>query len=83
MEDASAFGAFQALRNSGRLKLRVTQAIPRENLDDAIDLGLGTGFGDEWLKVGPVKLFADGALGSQTAYLLTPYEGNEENSALL
>ncbi len=82
MEDASAFGAFQALRNSGRLKLRVTQAIPRENLDDAIDLGLGTGFGDEWLKVGPVKLFADGALGSQTAYLLTPYEGNEENSGI-
>lgn len=79
MEDASAFEALQALRNADRLKLRVTQAIPKENLDDAIDLGLGTGFGDEWLRIGPVKLFADGALGSQTAYLLRPYEGNKEN----
>ncbi len=79
MEDALAFEALQAMRSSGRLKLRVTQAIPKQNLDDAIDLGLGTGFGDEWLRVGPVKLFADGALGSQTAHLLRPYEGNREN----
>jgi predicted amidohydrolase YtcJ len=82
MEGASAFQAFQLLRNSGRLKLRVTSAIAKENLDDALDMGLSTGFGDEWLRIGPLKIFADGALGSQTAHLLRPYEGNPRNTGI-
>ena len=36
-----------------------------------------TGAGGEWLRVGPVKLFSDGALGSRTAHLLEPYEGRQ------
>src|SRR6185503_3414068 len=34
--------------------------------------------GDAWFKVGAVKLFADGTLGSRTASLLEPYDGTEE-----
>jgi predicted amidohydrolase YtcJ len=37
-------------------------------------LGLRSGFGDEYLRVGGVKIFADGALGPQSAHMLAPYE---------
>jgi hypothetical protein len=70
-----AFEAFQDLRGAGELSLRVVKGIPHEMLGQAIALGLRSGFGDAMLQVGPVKMFADGALGSQTAWMLAPYEG--------
>jgi hypothetical protein len=70
-----AFEAFQQLRGAGRLTLRVVKGIPHEMLDHALALGLRSGFGDELLRLGPVKMFADGALGSQTAWMLAPYDG--------
>jgi len=41
--------------------------------------GLRTGFGSSHLRVGPIKLFADGALGPQTAAMLAPYSGDQTN----
>ena len=72
-EDERAFAAFQELSKKGELALRVLMHIPAQNLDDAIGLRLRTGFGGEKLKVGSVKIFADGALGSRTASMLAPY----------
>jgi predicted amidohydrolase YtcJ len=63
------------LREGGALRLRVLQLLRAERLDDAARLGLRCGFGDEWLRIGPVKLFLDGALGSCTAWMREPYEG--------
>jgi hypothetical protein len=71
-----AFRAFQLLREAGALHMRVLKGIPREALGDAVALGLRSGFGDGKLAVGHVKLFADGALGPQTAWMLEPYEGS-------
>ena len=68
-----AFRTYQALLRRGELGLRVNQAIPRGRRQAAIDLGLQSGFGSDWLRVGSVKFFADGALGSQTAWMLEPY----------
>jgi predicted amidohydrolase YtcJ len=82
MEGAAAFRAFQALHASGELKLRVAMQIPEENLDAAIQVGLRSGFGDEWLRIGGVKIFSDGALGARTAYMLAPYEGYPDNYGL-
>jgi predicted amidohydrolase YtcJ len=70
-----SFAAFQILRQRGQLGLRVVKSIPREKLSQAIDLGLRSGFGDDWLSIGSIKMFADGALGPQTASMLEPYEG--------
>ncbi len=70
---------YQTFLSSGKLKLRVYVTIPQKNLDKALDLGMKTGFGNEFLKVGGVKLFADGALGSQTALTFEPYSGSENN----
>ena len=82
MEGAGAFRAFQALQASGELKLRITMQIPEENLDAAIQAGLRSGFGNEWLRIGGVKIFSDGALGARTAYMLEPYEGYPDNVGL-
>ena len=75
-----AFRAFQMLEDRGELTLRVVKGIPHALLGEAIALGLRTGFGGERLSVGPVKIFADGALGSRTAWLLEPYaQGARKN----
>jgi predicted amidohydrolase YtcJ len=64
---------FQRLREAGRLRLRVTQSIPLARLDAALALGVRSGFGDGWIRLGGVKVFLDGALGSRTALLREPY----------
>ncbi len=74
-EGAEALGALQELRRRGRLGLRVCASLPARSLDLALGLGLRTGWGDEWLRLGGVKAFCDGALGARTAHMLEPYEG--------
>lgn len=70
-----AFEAFQLLETRGELTLRVVKGIPHEKLEAAIGLKLRTGFGSDHLRIGALKMFADGALGPQTAAMLAPYEG--------
>jgi predicted amidohydrolase YtcJ len=79
MEGAAAFRGFQELRAAGELGVRVLMQIPEGNLDAAIQVGLQSGFGDEQLRIGGVKVFADGALGARTAYMLDPFEGEPHN----
>lgn len=78
-----SFMALQQLRAQGRLKLRVLKNIPVELLDQAHDLGLRGGFGDDWLRIGSVKVFMDGALGPHTAAMFQPYIGEDENRGIL
>lgn len=73
-EGAEAFRAFQMLAQNGELAFRVHHHLAMENLEDAVALGLQTGFGSPSLSIGSLKLFADGALGSQTADMLESYE---------
>jgi predicted amidohydrolase YtcJ len=68
-----AFTTWQQLRAEEKLNLRVWMMLPGEQLDEAIALGLRTGFGDDHLRIGGIKLFADGALGSRTAWMLEPF----------
>lgn len=75
--------ALQQLHTRGKLKLRVTKSIPIEDLDHAVELGLRTGFGDDWLRIGSVKAFMDGALGPHTAAMFQPYEKEPENRGIL
>ena len=74
-EDARTRRAFHVLEAAGEFSLRVYHGVPRSELRHARDRGLRTGAGSDWLRIGPVKLFSDGALGSRTAHLLEPYEG--------
>jgi predicted amidohydrolase YtcJ len=82
MDGALALRAFQALHQNGELTLRVTKSLPLENLDAALAVGLRSGFGDDWLRIGGVKMFADGALGPRTAWMLADYEGDPGNTGI-
>ena len=79
LEDQEAFVLFQKLLEDGDLSLRVCFWIPDQNLDSAISLGIRSGFGNENLRIGGVKMFSDGTLGSQTALMFEPFEGSKDN----
>ncbi|MFN8401630.1 MAG: amidohydrolase [Anaerolineales bacterium] len=78
-----SFMTLQSLRAKGKLKLRVCKNIPVESVEQANDIGLRTGFGDEMLWIGSVKAFMDGALGPRTAAMLEPYENEPGNKGIL
>ncbi len=73
------FNTYQRLREQRRSTLRICKQLPVEDLDAIIGAGLRSGFGDAWLRIGGVKIFADGALGSKTAWMIEPYEGEPHN----
>ncbi len=86
--------AYQRARALGRLRVRVTMMPSVENLhtgahhpdDDepfCLDLGLHSGFGDEWLKFGATKIFADGSLIGRTAAMFEDFDGEPGNSGYL
>ena len=75
--------ALQILRQSGRLGLRVLKNLPVTELEHALALGLRSGFGDDWIRLGNIKLFADGALGPRTAAMFDAYRGEPDNTGML
>jgi len=79
----SLFETLDDLHATGKLSLRVTKGIPESFLDTAIKKKLKSGIGNDWLKIGWLKLFSDGALGPQTAAMLSPYENSQSLGMLL
>lgn len=77
------FLAIQDLRASNRLGLRIVKNLRAEYLEDAQNLGLRSGLGDAWIRIGAVKVFADGALGARTAAMLEPYDHDTRNRGIL
>lgn len=75
--------ALQELHHEGLLKVRVIKNLPAELLDEVIAIGLRSGFGDDRLRLGSLKFFADGALGPRTAAMFEPYLGEPENRGTL
>ncbi len=65
-----ALGVWQRVREEGALTLRVWQSLPHDQLDDLAAVGVRSGFGDDLLRIGYIKAFMDGTLGSRTARLL-------------
>jgi predicted amidohydrolase YtcJ len=77
------FSALQAIHQRHELKLRVLKCIHPEDLSHAVEIGLRSGFGDDLLRIGSVKMFADGALGPHTAAMLQPYCDEPLNQGML
>ena len=68
--------AYLELKEEGRMTVRVTEQcwLPdKQTLFRFLDQGYRTGWGDEWFRIGPLKLISDGSLGSRTAFLREPY----------
>lgn len=74
MEESGSFDGLQRLEEAGRLPVRVTIYRHVGALDSLIESGVRSGLGDEWLRIGGIKLLVDGSLGSQTAWMFEPYE---------
>lgn len=75
--------AFEQLDREGALRLRVLAHLAMDELDEGLDSGARSGSGSDWLVMGGVKLFLDGALGSQTAWMLEPYERSQSRGMVL
>ena len=86
--------AYVNARDQGRLHVRVELMVisdafhplgahPSDGIETGIDLGLRTGFGDDWLRLGPMKIFTDGSLVGRTAAMSAPFEGDPGNSGYL
>ncbi|MCX2726475.1 amidohydrolase [Thermomicrobium sp. 4228-Ro] len=72
--------AYQNLRERGELPVRSrVMLLIDQLLEPAERLGLRSGFGDDWLRIGPFKLFQDGAGGARTAAMSVPYPGEPQN----
>jgi hypothetical protein len=65
-----ALRLWQRLNEHGGLTLRVWQSLPHEEVGTLRALGIRSGFGDSMLRVGYLKVFMDGTLGSRTAWML-------------
>ncbi|HUP00076.1 MAG TPA: amidohydrolase [Gemmatimonadota bacterium] len=79
-------GAIRLLQEHARAGTLTARVYCRTSLDDwenAASMGVTAGYGDAWVRVGSLKEFADGALGSSTAYMFEPYADDPENRGLL
>ena len=63
-------GIFQRVAERDGLTLRVWGSVPYERLPELEALGIHSGLGDDFLRIGYLKAFMDGTLGSQTAWML-------------
>ena len=82
------FRAYQELRKEGRLLLRVGLMLAANFVEEpiaeyAVNAGIETGFGDEWLRVVGVKIVADGSLGGLTAAVSEPYKKTGSRGLML
>ncbi len=81
--DAREIRAYQQARAKGNLRIRA-YLMPRDSVAEQLrETGVATGLGDEMLKLGPAKLFADGSLGSRTAALSEEFTDEPGNRGML
>ena len=70
-----ARAAMQALPGEDGPGLRFVSSVLGDELEAALAQGLRGGDGDEWLRMGAVKVMMDGALSQATAWMWAPYDG--------
>ncbi len=78
VETEADLAAFRRLEANGTLRLRVLFHPPVSALGSLVSRGVRSGAGSEWLRIGGIKMFLDGSLGSRTAWMLSPYEGTRD-----
>jgi len=76
-------GAYAELQEKGELTLRIYAAPMETDWKDQAKIGLRRGFGSSMLRLGAVKGYADGSLGSETAYFFDPFTDDPKTSGLL
>jgi predicted amidohydrolase YtcJ len=74
--------SYQALEKQSQLQVRVSAHLPLAEWRRIASGGIMSDFGDEKLQVGALKGFADGSLGSSTAWFVEPYSDMPENRGI-
>jgi predicted amidohydrolase YtcJ len=82
LADPESVQGYQDARDAGELRMRVYCHISADSVDHFVDAGIHTGFGDDWVRIGGVKQFADGSISERTAWLSQPYIGIPNYSGL-
>lgn len=73
---------FRGLEGEGRLTVRIYARLPLAGYHDLVDQGIRAGSGTSFLKLGSLKAFADGSLGSSSAWFFEPYADDPSNCGL-
>jgi predicted amidohydrolase YtcJ len=76
------FREFQKFERSGNLTVRIYEAEPVRDFRNLADVGIVAPFGSAYLRLGNLKAFADGALGSETAWMDEPFTNHPGYSGL-
>ena len=80
---ADEFATYQEGRAEGDLTLRVYALMFHPHFPALREAGVRTGFGDDLLRLGGIKMVADGAIAARTAYLSEPYVGSDCDHGIL
>jgi len=81
--DYADIAAYAELLQNGELTTRIYAAPLIDQVDDQVKIGIRHAFGGPFLRIGAVKAFADGSLGSRTAYFFEPFTDEPGNHGLL
>ncbi len=74
---------FERARAGNRLRTRIYAAVPLSTWERLRDTVTARGRGDQWLRIGGLKAFVDGSLGSHTAAFLEPFTDAQHDTGLL
>lgn len=87
VKDGASVRAYQELVREGSLHMRVSLLIRVIESDmtakSLIELGLQSGFGSEWLKIGGTKMSIDGGITGCNASFYEPYDDDHHNCGLI
>jgi len=76
------FREFQRFERAGELTVRIYESMPVRDVQKLAAVGIETPFGSPTLRLGNLKAFADGALGSTTAWMDAPFSNSPGNTGL-
>jgi predicted amidohydrolase YtcJ len=75
--------AYQDAFAAGELSVRVYHFLKYSYIDRMMAAGVRTGMGNEWIRIGAMKLVADGSISERTARLSQPYVGRPNDYGIL
>jgi predicted amidohydrolase YtcJ len=81
--DYADVAVYAELLERGELTARIYAAPLITGVDDQVKIGVRHAFGGPFLRIGALKAYADGSLGSSTAYFFEPFSNQPNNHGLL
>jgi predicted amidohydrolase YtcJ len=78
-----ALPTYQQIRTEGGLLARINVWRPVSAMKSLIESGVRSGLGDDWIRIGAIKILSDGSMGAGTAAFFEPYSDEPTTSGLL